>query len=488
MAGAALASLAAPRGSAGAAGWASRTGATGESSGYMSRPDLNPPPITISLPAEGTAPGYIFLAPFDISAGSSAYRPAPPSQSHSGPLIVDDSGEPVWFLPLGTKTAMGLRTQTYRGRRVLTWYEGTVLGAYGGDFVIFDPTYHEVARVQAGRGRHGDLHEFLLTLEGTALISIYREVHADLSSVGGATDGRLVEGIVQEVDVSSGRVLFEWRSLDHVAVAESYQTAVTKDGNVDYFHLNSIAVDLDGNLLISARHTSAIYKVGRRSGKVIWRLGGKKSDFAVDAAASFSFQHDVRPHAAGTITMFDNGASLPGPGVASRGIRIALDLKGMRATLVQQYKTADARAGWAMGNVQPLADGGAFVGWGTDGSFSEFGPDGRLRFDARFADGSVDYRAFRLPWVAHPAGEPALAAKQNADGTITVYASWNGATDVATWHVLAGPSQDRLKAIAAGPRDGFETAITVPAAGGYVSVAAFDAAGKRLGAASPIAV
>ena len=172
---------------------------------------------------------------------------------------------------------MNVRIQKFRGRRVLTWYEGAVLGPYGGEFVIFDPTYHEIARVRAGNGRHGDLHEFLLTPKGTALITIYNEVTADLTAIGGATDGRLVTGIVQEVDVESGEVIFEWRSREHVALDESFMTQVTPAGNVDYFHLNSIAFDRDGHLLISARHTSAVYKINRRTGKVIWRLGGKRA-------------------------------------------------------------------------------------------------------------------------------------------------------------------------------------------------------------------
>jgi Arylsulfotransferase (ASST) len=488
LAGAAFASLLGPRVAVGETGSTSPAAETATGGRYVSRPDLNPPPVTISVPAEGTAPGYVFLAPFDISAAGAPAYSTPASESHVGPLIVDNSGEPVWFLPMSKQTAMGLRVQTFKGRRVLTWYEGTVLGAYGGDFVIFDPTYHEVARVRAGRGRHGDLHEFRLTRSGTALISIYQEVNADLSSIGGPSDGRLVEGIVQEIDVASGRVLFEWNSRDHVGLDESYRTGVTPQGNVDYFHLNSVDVDFDGNLLISARHTCAVYKVGRRSGKVIWRLGGKKSDFSIDDAASFSYQHDVRRHADGQLTIFDNAAADPGPGVASRGVRIALDMRDMRASLVREYRTDDARAGWAMGNVQQLGDGGAFVGWGTDGSFSEFGPGGDLRFDARLGDGTVDYRAFRFPWVAHPTGEPAVGVRQNADGTLTAYASWNGSTEVATWQVRTGPSPQRHQAVAEARRAGFETAITVPAAGGYLTVAALDASGRRLGLATPIPI
>jgi hypothetical protein len=455
---------------------------------YMSRPDLKPPQISVSMARNDRGRGCIFLAPFEFSAGADGSGSTPVGVSRSGPLVVDDRGEPLWFVPLEGKTAMGLRVQRFRGRPVLTWYEGSVLGPYGGDFVVYDPTYHEVARVQAGRGRHGDLHEFLLTSEGTALITIYREVTADLSSVGGDSAARLVTGIVQEVDVTSGRVVFEWRSLEHVGVEESFMTGVTPAGNVDYFHLNSVAVDRDGHLLISARHTSTVYKIDRRSGEVMWRLGGKKSDFRIEPAAAFSFQHDARRHRDGTITIFDNGAASPGAGVASRGLRLALDAGRKRASLVSEYAPPDGRTGWAMGNVQQLDDGGVFVGWGTDGSFSEFSRDGRLRYDARFADASVSYRAFRLPWVARPVGRPAVAVIQNGDGTMTVYVSWNGATAVAKWRVDAGTRVDRLATAATQRRTGFETAITLPATTGYLVAVALDAAGRELGATTPVPV
>ena len=469
LAGAAGATLVAPR-------WALGAREAADTS-YVSRPDLNPPTIIVETPAAGTAPGYIFLAPFNISAASSTYTSTPASESHAGPLIVDEHGEPVWFLPQSSVTAMGLRVQQYEGRDVITWYEGTVLGPYGGDFVVFDPTYHEVARVKAGRGRHGDLHEFLLTPQKTALISIYYQ-NAD----------QIVEGIVQEIEIASGRVLFEWRSLDHVGLDESNMTQVTAAGNVDYFHLNSIDVDTDGNLLISARHTSAVYKVNRKTGEIIWRLGGTKSDFEIDPAASFAYQHDVRRHPDGTITIFDNNAAAPTATTGSRGMRIALDMKKMHASFVQEWTPGDGRTTWAMGNVQQLANGGVFMGWGTDGSFSEFGKDGTLRFDARFADGSAGYRAFRFEWTAKPKGRPAIAVRQNGDGTMTVYASWNGATGITHWHVLTGDHPSRLEAAVTHLRHGFETPMTMPSIGGYVSVVAADASGRHLGASAPVAV
>ncbi len=469
----------------GAAGWAALSGlrlptarAASTIRGYVSRPDLLPPALSIDFPADGTAPGSIFLAPFNIAAAAGAYQTTPNSQSHSGPLVVDDTGEPLWFLPLGSTTAMDMRMQQYQGRTVLTWYEGTVLGAEGGSWVIFDPTYHQVATVKAGRGRHGDLHELLLTPEGTALITIYREIAT--SAVP-----RLVTGIIQEVDVASGRVLFEWRSNEHVGVDESYMPQVAPAGNVDYFHLNSIALDTDGNLLISARNTSTIYKIDRKSGEVLWRLGGMKSDFAVDPAASFAFQHDVRRRADGTITMFDNNAAVPGATTLSRGLRIKVDTKKKRASLVKEYLAPTSRTGWAMGNMQELPDGSVFIGWGTDGSFTEIGPDGSVRLDGRFADGSVSYRAFRFELVAQPKGRPATEVVRNADGSLTLYVSWNGSTQVTRWQLVAGATAAAMKPVAAVRRTGFETAIPLPVTSGAVAVVALDAHGKHLRASAP---
>jgi len=441
---------------------------------YVSRPDLAPPPIVVATSTQDASPGYVFLAPFDFSAQPGVPPPAP---SPYGPLIVDSSGEPVWFLPFAKDTAMNVHVQLYRDRPSLTWYAGIVSGGYGGNYFVFDDTYHERKEIRAGRGEHGDLHEFLLTPDQTALISIYSTIITDLRSIGGPRKGKLVEGIVQEIELASGRVIFEWHSFDHVGVEESYRTAPTSAGNVDYFHLNSIGIDEDHNLLISARHTSAIYKVDRLGGEVIWRLGGKKSDFSFGPGARFAFQHDARRHPDGTITVFDNRATDPGPAVSSRGLRIAVDEKRRHATLVRAYTTPTARNGFAMGNVQQLPDGGVFVGWGTDGSFSEFAADGTLRYDARFGDGSVTYRAFRTGWTGVPDGTPAAAARRNADGTVTLYASWNGATQVARWQAGTAPPVTRT---------GFETALTVSGTGGPVSVVALDAAGRRLGASAPI--
>ena len=235
---------------------------------FRSRPDLTPP----DMPATGQAPGYVFLAPKRT-----------PGQN--GPTILDALGRLVWFhpLPKGT-TADDFKVQIYRGEPVLVWWEGKFnRGGYGaGTWVIADKTYTEIARVHAGNGLDGDLHDIQLTARGTALILIYEQVERDLTEMAARRNGQVLDSIVQEVDVASGKVLWEWHSLDHVGIGETYVNFPRKPSQVvDYFHINSVDEDTDGNLLISARNTWAIYKIAKPSGDVIWRLSGRRSDFAV---------------------------------------------------------------------------------------------------------------------------------------------------------------------------------------------------------------
>jgi len=223
---------------------------------------------------------------------------------------------------------------------------------------------------------------------------------------------------------------------------------------------------------------------------VKWRLGGTKNDFQLGPGAAFNFQHDARTHADSTLTLFDNGATGPGAGdvePASRPLRLALDQDAMTAELVQVYQASEPRLAIALGDIQQLPDGGVFVGWGAAGPFTEFTPNGDVRFDASFGDGSVSYRALRFPWVGRPASTPVVAAAAGSDGTMTVYASWNGATEVERWQVRSGAAREDLKAVHTAKRTGFETAIVVPAAR-YVSVAAIDGEGRELGASPPLAV
>src|SRR5919112_4620562 len=273
---------------------------------FSSRSGLIPPAVEVTTPAHDTSSGYVFVAP---KRGVLAPQSGP---GQNGLMILDDSGQLVWFYSLQDqgKSATDFKVQSYRGRPVLTWWEASELrGPSGGEYVILDDSYREITRVHAGNDYKGDMHEFLITPEDTALIPIYNKVAMDLSPVGGPEDGFAVEGVVQEVDIETGEVVFEWHSLDYVALEESYYEPALKGfyhDHYEYFHLNSIDLDRDGNLLISAKKTFAVYKLDRKTGDVIWRLGGKNSDFEMGPGTRARRQHDARRQRDGTITIFDN--------------------------------------------------------------------------------------------------------------------------------------------------------------------------------------
>ena len=441
---------------------------------FRSRPDLAAPPVEVVRSSPDVGEGYLFAA---SKNGPGEAYPAP-----DGPLIFDGEGQPVWFRPVPEEDqdAMDFKVQRYRGEPVLTWWQGVHGGWGDGMYVIFDRSYREIARLRAGNGLAGDHHEFLLTDRDTALISIYRPVRMDLSSVGGPQRATVMEGVVQELEVETNEVLFEWRSLDHVGFEESSSMPKPDQRDAyDYFHINSIAVDNDGDLLVGARKTSAAYKVDRESGEVVWRLGGKKSDFEMGEGARFAFQHDVRRHPDGTLTLFDNRGE--DKGRRSRGVRLGIDEERMTAELLAEYTLPDEPFAIFQANVQDLPNGNVFVGWGSAPYFSEHRRDGGLLFEARFPEEVESYRAFRFPWEGRPSDSPTVTGVEGSEDRVTVYASWNGATEVERWEVLAGSGPDELWPLGSAPKKGFETEISFTTDEDYVAVGALDRSGRRMG-------
>src|SRR5579862_1045570 len=428
---------------------------------FVTRPDLSPATMRVVTHAGPTAPGLVFLAP---SSG--------PGQH--GPLITNDAGELIWFRPTSPAASMNLRVALFRGEPVLTWWQAAPGGGLGnGEHVIVDSTYRELARFPAANGRPSDLHELQLTPEGTALLTSYELRDADLSRFGGRVIGRVMGGIAQEVEVPSAKLVREWRSLDHVALEESY----SRVGNAwDYFHINSIGLDDDGQLLISARNTWAVYKVDRETGRVIWRLGGKRSDFAFGEGATFAWQHDARSHDGGRVlSLFDNGAA-PVVEPQSRALILSLDNERKRASVLRQYTHLPPVSSRALGSVQVQENGNVLVGWGVKPYFSEYAQDGRVLLDVAFPHAEENYRALRFPWVGRPAEPPVLA---QAGGHL--FASWNGATEVARWQLEAGREPQSLRHVLTAPKLGFETRLELPHGARHVAAVALDANGRPLG-------
>ncbi|MGH2902143.1 MAG: arylsulfotransferase family protein [Solirubrobacteraceae bacterium] len=448
---------------------------------FHSRPQLRPPDVTVSSTDRTATGGDLLLAPY---SGVGQY----------GPMILNEHGELVWFKPLspaGTRAA-DLRVQEYEGKPALTWWQDPLVadGSRTAGEVIANSAYRTIAVVRAGNGYQPDLHEFQITPRGTGLITVYDAIDCNLSSVGGPRDGAVADTLLQEIDLKTGLVMYEWHSLDHVPLTDSHSSAkpTSKGEPFDYFHINSIDVERDGDLLVDARDTWAAYAVDPKTGRVRWELGGKHSSFKLGPGASTAWQHDAIQQPDGAITFFDNGAT-PVVHPQSRAIELSLDTATMTATLVRRYEHKNSLVAGSQGNVQALANGDWMVGWGQAGYLSEETPGGQILFNAHLPPGWESYRTFAQPWSGRPAEPPALAvAHAGKPAGAVVYASWNGATEVASWRVLAGSSQSALAPVASAPKGGFETAIATPAAvaGGYVAVQALDGAGAVIGVSRTI--
>jgi hypothetical protein len=383
---------------------------TGASAALADTPTA-PPPLTVLTGSGAVGHGDIFVSPF-----------GDPTTYANGAEILDRSGREVWFhpAPAGEEDA-DFRTQTLHGRPVLTFWEGTNLGGLStGTDYIYDDRYRQIAAVQAGDGLSADGHEFLLTNRGDAWILAYKATTADLTSIGGPADQTVIDGVVQEIDIRTGKVLFSWNSADHVPYGQSEQPLPTSASTAwDWFHINAVKLTSDGNLLIDARNTWTAYKVSSRTGQILWQLGGKASSFKLQAAAGqtldnagkiFAWQHDTEQVGRSTYTVFDNeSAGVANTGVGStsefdfaRAVTIRLNDRARTATLVASDNQPEGQVATSQGNAQRLRDGGEFVGWGILPYISQFDAAGTLVFNAEFPTGVNTYRAYFLPW--RPAG------------------------------------------------------------------------------------
>lgn len=449
---------------------------------FRSRPDLLAPDVVVDRPARSPLRGVIVT---ESHAG-------PPQ---SGPLVLDGNGRIVWFNPVAADPASPLKAfnvsvQQYRNRPVLCWFEGVVAGGHGvgygqGHYEIVNTSYEPIAQVFAEGGLQGDLHEFFLTDQGTAIFSAYGTATTSMQINGSVQNVPYLYGVVQEVDVPSGKLVWQWRSDRHIALSESYAKPVVGPGWIwDYLHLNAISIDpSDGNVLISGRNTSTCYKINRRSGKVMWRLGGKHSDFPLSASTRFHYQHDINIHPGGVLTLFDNEGGPPQYAASSRALVLSLDEKRRRVRLAHQFHHSPPVYSNALGSVQPVGDDEWFVGWGRSTNFTRYSSTGEVLFDGHLSAGSSSYRAFLQSWTGTPTAPPDIAVARSGSAA-TVYASWNGASSLSEWMVLGGPDAGSLTALGIAPMEGFETAIALDPAPAYIAVSACAVGGREL-ATSP---
>jgi EmrB/QacA subfamily drug resistance transporter len=454
---------------------------------YVSAPKLHPPIVRRTdrtVAAGKPAPGYIFTTNF-YSLNE------PPMIGQSGPLILDRRLQPVWFQPVPEDVvASNLSLQTYEGKPALAWWQGVVTKTgqtESGEDVVVDQHYRQIARLKGTNGWILTLHELLIDGEN-AWVTANKNIAIDLSKYGGAYNGAMIDSAVQEYNLRTGKLLRTWDALDHIPLGQSYATLPTNGFPWDAYHINSVQLSGNGSFLVSMRNTWAAYLVNIGSRKIEWTLGGRHTSFKLGRGAAFQWQHDVQLRPGGTVTMYDDhccqltsgGTNVKATG-PSRGLELKLDTQQRTATLAAQYVRESDFAADYMGDSQPEPNGNVFVGWGSEPYFSEYTRSGKLLLDGEFPWPDLTYRATLEPWVGTPLSPPAGAATRTG-GKTTVYASWNGATRVASWRVLAGAATGRLTAVTSTPKSGFETAIPMPRSYKRFELQALDAERHVIGA------
>ncbi len=418
--------------------------------------------------------------------------PRPPSdlrQPRPSLMMLDGRGRILWYQPRRT-VVHDLHRTVLDGRPVLAYY----VRQHGRPTYheVLDSSYRPVTRIHAGNGYRVNAHELQITERGTAYVCSYRAVRVRGKDV--------VDFVVQEIDLETRDVLFEWHALDHVPLWASYARAPEPGEPWDYFHGNSVEPPTPGDdtIIVSARKTSAVYCIDRGTGAVRWTLGGAQDQFGLAARHPrwrFCAQHDARRLPDGDLSIFDNGGTALSHGTRcpvhrSRVLRFELDERRKRVRLVRSISSRpssdDGRGYFAgiVGSARWDARGDVLVSWGETGRVTQVAPSGRVRFKLQLEHWS--YRATRARWAGRPAGRPAVAARRRGGGAMDVYASWNGATNVARWRVLRGPGPDELRPAGRSFRwADLETRMRVRGAAS-VAVEAVDRAGEVVGRSAAV--
>jgi hypothetical protein len=444
---------------------------------YSSAPGITPSTVRITTPAKsGASPGDLFLAPYQ-------------GMGSPGPMITEQNGNLVWFHPIPAgDSATNFQVLQYEGKPALAWWQGRILevGFGQGEDVLYNSSYQHIATIFAGNGYHADLHETRITPQGIAWIDMFDPIHMNLTSAGGEASGVLTDSVVQEIDIKTGLVMWEWHALGHVALSESNNPAPKASYPWDYVHINSIDPGPAGDVLLSARSTWTLYDVDIHTGGFRWRLGGSHSSFRLSSGTRFYWQHDAEWQPGGLISVFDNGSDPPKE-KQSRGLLLDPNLVTHTVSLVRQFtnptKTLLAES---QGNTLNLSTGENtaghwLMGYGGLPNFTEYDASGHVLLDGTLGKNVQSFRTYLSPWSAQAPGVPAVAVNGSS-----VAVSWNGATNVASWRVLGGSSASALTPVASGARTGFQTAISVPTSAAYVAVQALDPSGAVLGTSHTI--
>ena len=353
-------------------------------------------------PIPNAYPPYEFRQ-FQTGSDSLFYLVTPTSMSPTSNYnrhlsLMDQNGYISWYTDGKSTSVINFQYHPLHQKFSYATFGDTITDA---KFVILDSNFNKIDSIQPTAGAFNDMHDILILDNGNYLIMGYKNSVIDLSAYTfngspGSANTTLKDAIIQEFDTNHNLV-FEWNSVDHIHPSDYIDGYSYNVNNFDYVHINAFEIDDDGNILVSMRHTDAIYKINKTTGNLMWTLGGKSNQFTfINDNNGFSGQHDIRRLSNGNISLFDNANNQPTP-KRSRGKEYTLDTVSMTCTKVYQYTYTPSFYARAMGNFQTNNNGDRLIGYGMVyrpyPNFVHVDDMDNIKAELFFEDSVVSYRA-----------------------------------------------------------------------------------------------
>ncbi|KAI3319819.1 Arylsulfotransferase-domain-containing protein [Xylariaceae sp. AK1471] len=403
------------------------------------------------------------------------------------------------------------QAQRAQAARTYTLYGQPVLGVFASDVVQIYNQYYDLIYRITPKGEFTshdiDSHEALITPDNTIVMIIGKEVDANLTSIGRPGMEKVTNNWIQEVDPGSNEIKLEFDMRDYFDVNDSFwpwdgEGPYHFDWAHDLWHLNSVEKTPDGDFLISSRHLHSLFLIDGITAKVKWVLGGKRSNFtdvsSVVGAGEFHWQHNARLTASNRITLFDNHGIYNGfckelEKNCSRGLEIEFDNVTMTYKMVNEWYHPQGLISASRGGVSRTPKGNTLIAWGQNPMYTEYTPDGEVVMDIQRGqvlpmdhgiEPVIAYRAWKADWWGRPKWPPSIAAKTTR-GVISIYVSWNGATEVDSYVLFTSDNitdlngKDSIAAMSS--RTGFETSFQLQENMRYARIAALSRSGNILG-------